>query len=398
MNKYKIENIPIGRVKLNEKNPRFIKDAEFKKLVKSLQECPQLFDARPLLCSDRTGELIILGGNMRYRAAMELGWKTVPVIVMRGLTEAQEKEIIIKDNGAFGKWDMQVLAADWAELPLDDWGAELPVNWMDAGKEAVEDDFDADAAADNIVEPTTKPGDVWLLGRHRVMCGDSTTANDVKTLMGGGMADLMVTDPPYGVEYNADWRNHALRSDGTPSDGRAIRKVQNDDIADWTPAWELYLGDVAYIWHADRRASEVQMSIERAGFAIRCQIIWAKQHFAIGRGDYHWKHEPCWYAVRKGATGHWNGDRKQTTLWEIDKPVKSETGHSTQKPIECMARPIRNHSGNVYDPFLGSGTTLIAAEQLDRICYGMELDPIYCDVIVARWEKLTGQKAELKRN
>ena len=181
MNKYKIENIPIGCVKLNDKNPRFIQDAEFTKLVKSLQDCPQLFDARPLLCSDRTGELIILGGNMRYRAAMELGWKTVPVIVMRGLTEAQEKEIIIKDNGAFGEWDLQVLAADWAELPLDNWGVALPGNCVDE----VGDNFDAEAEVAQIKEPVTKQGDIWLLGKHRIMCGDARKHEQLSALMGG---------------------------------------------------------------------------------------------------------------------------------------------------------------------------------------------------------------------
>lgn len=181
MSKYKIEYLPINQVKLNDKNPRFIKDGEFKKLVKSLRECPQLFDARPLLCSDRTGELIILGGNMRYRAALELRWDKVPVIIMAGLTEAQENEIIIKDNGAFGEWDMQVLAAEWAELPLDNWGVELPGNWLDD----VEDNFDADEAVSQINEPVTKLGDLWLIGKHRLMCGDSGKHEQMQTLMGG---------------------------------------------------------------------------------------------------------------------------------------------------------------------------------------------------------------------
>jgi len=224
-----------------------------------------------------------------------------------------------------------------------------------------------------------------IVGGHRLLAGDSTKAEDVARVMGGDKALLMVTDPPYGVEYDADWRNRADRANGKPYGARAIGKVENDDVADWTPAWMLFTGDVAYIWHADRRASEVQRSIESAGFVIRCQIIWAKQQFAISRGDYHWKHEPCWYAVRKGATGHWGGDRSQTTLWEIDKHVKSETGHSTQKPIECMARPIRNHDSKfVYDPFLGSGTTMVACQNLNRKCRGIEISPNYCAVILER--------------
>ena len=230
-----------------------------------------------------------------------------------------------------------------------------------------------------------KPGDLWQIGEHRLLCGDSTKPEDVARLLGGATPVLMVTDPPYGVEYDANWRNEVDRANGKPYGDRAIGKVQNDDVADWTPVWMLFSGDVAYVWHAGRRASEVQVSIESAGFSIRCQIVWAKQQFAISRGDYHWKHEPCWYAVRHGKTGHWAGDRSQTTLWQIDKPHKSETGHSTQKPLECMARPIRNHEApEVYDPFLGSGTTMVAAQNLNRKCYGVEISPGYCAVILQR--------------
>jgi DNA modification methylase len=185
-----------------------------------------------------------------------------------------------------------------------------------------------------------------------------------------------------------------MRADGSPSDGRAIGKVANDDRADWSPVWKLFPGDVAYIWHAGRRASEVQVSIESAGFEIRCQIIWAKQQFAIGRGDYHWRHEPCWYAVRKGKPGRWSGGRDQTTLWEINKPSRSDTGHSTQKPVECMARPIRNSSqfGDlVYEPFCGSGTTIIACEQLGRKCRAIEIDPGYVAVAIQRWADATSR-------
>jgi DNA modification methylase len=211
-------------------------------------------------------------------------------------------------------------------------------------------------------------GDVWLLGGHRIICGDSTKAEDVERVLAGVKPHLMVTDPPYGVEYDANWRNVAMRADGTPSDGRAVGKVLNDGQSDWREAWALFPGDVAYVWHAGRHASSVQSSLEASKFEIRCQIIWSKGRFAIGRGDYHWQHEPCWYAVRKGKTGHWAGDRKQTTLWEISHN-KSETGHSTQKPVECMKRPIENNSSPgqaVYEPFSGSGTTIIAGEMTGR--------------------------------
>jgi len=253
-------------------------------------------------------------------------------------------------------------------------------------------DADPDAIPEN-VETRVKPGDVWLCGRHKIMCGDSTSATDVETLLDGAVPNLMITDPPYGVEYDANWRNEAMRADGTPFGAQAIGKVTNDDQCDWREAWILFPGEVIYCWHAGLRASEVCQSLTAVLFEIRSQIIWAKQHFCISRGHYHFKHEPCFYAVKKGATAHWIGDHKQTTLWEIDKPIKSETGHSTQKPVECMARPMRNHSGDVYDPFLGSGTTLIAAEQEGRICYGMEISPTYCDVILTRWEIATGKTA-----
>ena len=177
----------------------------------------------------------------------------------------------------------------------------------------------------------------------------------------------------------------------------AVGKVLNDDKADWRDAWALFPGDVAYVWHAGRHASTVQASLEKAGFQMRSQIIWAKTRLIISRGHYHWQHEPCWYAVRKGSKGHWHGDRSQTTLWKIDH-LKSDTGHGTQKPVECMRRPIENNSvaGNaVYEPFSGSGTTIIAAEQTGRRCLAIELNPAYVDVAVKRWQEFTGKQATL---
>jgi DNA modification methylase len=207
----------------------------------------------------------------------------------------------------------------------------------------------------------------------------------------------MVTDPPYGVEYDASWRDDRTGKIGAT--GTATGKVLNDDIADWREAWALFPGDVAYVWHADLRAREVVQSLEATGFSMRAQIIWAKNQLAMSRGHYHFQHEPCWYAVRKNATGHWNGDRKQTTLWQIDKPRKSETGHSTQKPVECMKRPIENNSSPgqaVYEPFSGSGTTIIAGEMTGRCVHAIELNPAYVDVAVTRWQEFTGKTATLE--
>lgn len=232
-----------------------------------------------------------------------------------------------------------------------------------------------------------KSGDVWQIGPHRLMCGSSTNAADVARLLNGAKPRLMITDPPYGVEYDANWRNEADRSNGKPIGDRAVGKVQNDDQADWSEAWKLTTADVAYVWHAGNMAHIVAESLISNGLNIRSQIIWNKNQIVFGRGDYHPKHEPCWYAVRKGKPGHYEGGRKQTTVWDIDKPQKSETGHSTQKPIECMARPMRNHSGDVHDPFLGSGTTMLAAQNLGRICYGMEISLGYCAVILDRMQR-----------
>ncbi len=174
--------------------------------------------------------------------------------------------------------------------------------------------------------------------------------------------------------------------------------VKNDDRADWREAWALFPGDVAYIWHADRHASVVQQSIESCGFDVRCQIIWAKDRFALSRGNYHWQHEPCWYAVRSSKTGHWHGNRSQTTLWNIGAREDSGVGHGTQKPVECMKRPIENNSSPghaVYEPFSGSGTTIIAAEMTGRSCHAIELSPAYVDVAIVRWQDFTGEAARL---
>ena len=227
------------------------------------------------------------------------------------------------------------------------------------------------------------------------MCGDSTDAATVERALAGVRPHLMVTDPPYGVEYDPAWRNRA----GLGSTQR-VGKVENDDRADWREAWALFPGDVAYVWHGALHATTVAASLEACGFQIRAQVIWAKDRLVFGRGHYHWQHEPCWYAVRDTATGHWAGDRKQTTLWHIaSRAQDTETVHGTQKPVECMRRPMENNSSPgqaIYEPFSGSGTTLIAAEQSGRACHAVELSPAYVDVAVLRWQAFTGQEATLE--
>jgi DNA modification methylase len=242
--------------------------------------------------------------------------------------------------------------------------------------------------------PVSIEGDLWHLGSHRLICDDSASADVVGQLLGDVKPLLMVTDPPYGVEYDPSWRNQA----GAAKTKRT-GKVLNDDRADWREAWALFPGDVAYVSHGVLHATTVAESLTTAGFAIRSQIIWAKDRLVLSRGDYHWQHEPCWYAVRAKGKGHWAGDRKQTTLWHISgKDQDAATVHGTQKPVECMRRPFLNNSSPgqaVYEPFMGSGTTLIAAKTTGRICYGIELNPAYIDVTIEQWQTFTGEDAVL---
>ena len=237
--------------------------------------------------------------------------------------------------------------------------------------------------------PTTiQRGDLFALGTHRVLCGDSTNAEDVGRLLGGVTPVLMTTDPPYGVTYDPTWRVRA----GVNRNTKKLGTVANDDNADWRQAWALFPGSLAYVWHAGLHASIVEASLAASGFELRSQIIWAKDRLALSRGDYHWQHEPCWYAVRAGQPGRRTDDRSQTTLWMIPARDDAGHGHGTQKPVECMARAIRNHDApEVYEPFAGSGTTLIAAEQLGRRCFAIEIEPRYVQVILDRWEAFTGK-------
>ena len=242
----------------------------------------------------------------------------------------------------------------------------------------------------------TQPGDLWLLGPHRLVCGDATDPATVALALAGAVPHLMVTDPPYGVNYDPAWRAKIVdAASGRRRSVGALGTVANDDNADWRAAWALFPGDVAYVWHGALNGHEVRASLEACRFLIRSQIVWDKGRLIISRGHYHWRHETCWYAVRKGRAGHWAGDRKQTTVWLIPHR-RSATGHGTQKPLLAMQRPMENNSrpgDAVYDPFVGSGTTIIAAEVTGRVCHAIELDPHYVDVAVRRWEAHTGRKA-----
>ena len=356
----------------------------------------------PILVDEQGG---LIAGHGRVMAAKKLGIKEVPTMTADGWSEAQKRAYVIADNklAINAGWDSDMLKVELEELKGLDFDLNLTGFNGDelAGLlvEKTEGLTDPDEVPNAPEIPVTVLGDVWVLGKHRIVCGDCTTIESVDKALNGVKPHLMVTDPPYGVEYDADWRNKAKRADGTPIGAKAIGKVANDDKADWREAWALFPGDVAYVWHAGLFSGAVADSLIACDFSLRSQVIWAKGNFAIGRGDYHWQHEPCWYAVRKGKTGHYDGGRKQSTLWQIDKPQKSETGHSTQKPVECMKRPIENNSSPgqaVYEPFSGSGTTIIAAEMTGRCCHAIELNPAYVDVAVTRWQDFTGQKAILE--
>jgi DNA modification methylase len=388
------------------RNARTHSEAQVAQIAASIREWGW---TNPVLIDEAGG---IIAGHGRVMAARKLKIEEVPCIVATGWTDAQKRAYVLADNqlAVNAGWDMDLLKVEIGELKTE--GFEIGLMGFDAG---FLDTLMADPGTDGLTDPDEVPetplnpvtvtGDVWQLGRHRLLCGDSTVATDVDKVLMGVRPLLMVTDPPYGVEYDANWRNDALagkpRADGKIGGGAsAVGKVQNDDKADWREAWALFPGDVCYIWHAGNMAHTVADSLLASGFGIRAQIIWAKSQFVIGRGHYHPHHEPCWYAVRdrQGATGHWAGDRKQSTLWQIDKPRKSETGHSTQKPVECMKRPIENNSTPgqaVYEPFSGSGTTIIAAEMTGRQCFAIELAPEYVDVAVKRWQAFTGKDATL---
>lgn len=342
----------------------------------------------------------LIAGHGRLMAARKLKMEQVPAIVVDGLDDRKRRALVIADNklALNAGWDedalrveLEDLAGDFGELmgfSNDELAALLK------GDE-VEGLTDEDAVPDAPEQPVTVEGDVWILGRHRLMCGDSTSIDAVEKLTAGVKPHLMVTDPPYGVNYDPQVgaKRAGIKSGVTG-------KVMNDDNADWTDAWALFHGTVAYVWHADKKGHIVAESLVSNGFEIKGQIIWAKTGHILSRGHYHQMHEPCWYAVRGDA--FWQGARDQDSVWRIGKDRKGDdkqTNHGTQKPVEVMLRPILNNSSQgqaVYEPFCGSGTTLIACEKSGRSCLAMELDPKYCDVIIKRWQDFTGQEAVLE--
>lgn len=359
----------------------------------------------------------IIAGHARKAAGLLAGLVDAPCIVIAGLSASERRALVLADNAIAlqSGWNLDLLRSELTDLKaagldmtLTGFAATDLVSLFARSKGRTDPD-DAPPAPS---VPVSRLGDVWLLGPHRLCCGDSTVPRDVARAVGDLRPFLMVTDPPYGVEYDPAWRERNFGEGG-----RAVGQVTNDGRADWSRAWSLFEGDVAYVWHSMLHEGTVSETLRRAGFDIRAQIVWVKTRFAIGRGNYHAQHEAAWfaqrnssaddhwryvdehepaaYAVRKGARADWQGGRKQTTVWMIEH-IKSETGHGTQKPVECMRRPMDNntHAGDaVYDPFMGAGTSIIAAEMAGRACVGLEIDPVYVDVAVLRWQAFTGQAA-----
>jgi DNA modification methylase len=388
------------------KNARLHPATQISKIVGSLAEFGW---TNPMLVADN----VMIAGHGRLTAALLMAEKGIeiprnpdpwvgPTVDLSHLDKNQRAAYVITDNRTAldGTWDQDLLSEELGWLSEEGFNIEVTGFGDDElaallGGTLPGAGSDPDDIPETPVHPVTQPGDVWLLGKHRLICGDSTEPTTVRLVLNGVQPHLMTTDPPYGVDYDPADRGKARNADGkllSVGMKRAVGKVQNDDVADWKAAYEQFPGDVAYVWHAAINPGVAQKNLEDAGFEIRMQIIWAKSNFVVSRGHYHMQHEPCFYCVRKNKTAHWAGDRKQSTLWQIDKAPKNMTGHSTEKPVECMLRPIENNSSvgqAVYDPFVGSGTTVIACEMSGRACYAIELKPAFVDVAVKRWQNFT---------
>lgn len=392
-------------------NPRkdlTIDDAEYKKIKRSIETFGYV---DPIIVNERTG--VIVGGHQRLKVLKDLGYEEIEVSVV-DLDEQQEKALNVALNKISGEWDFELLKDLLEEL--DDGSFDLELTGFDMDEieglmtqyfddddtdvEVTEDDFDVEEAIPE--KPITKRGDIWQLGRHRLMCGDSTNKEDVERLMNGKKADLILTDPPYNVAVN-DESEESLKARNRRTDGLKIKndKLKNDDFVEFLNKVFANCHDVMkdgasiYVFYADSETINFMNAFINAGFHFAQNCIWNKQQFVMTRKDYHYKHEPILYGWKLGAAHNWYADRKQSSVWDFDRPFKSEL-HPTMKPIPLLVYPIRNSSKKndiVVDLFGGSGSTLIACEQTGRINYSMELDEKYCDVIIKRWEEFTGKQA-----
>lgn len=384
----KTEVVSVNKIKLNDANPRFIRDEKFKKLVQSIQDFPKMLDIRPIVVNK---DNIIIGGNMRYRAALELGLTEIPVQKRTDLTEEEEKEFIIKDNVGYGDWDWNELANNWDQEKLIEWGLDLPEMEVEE-LEAEEDDYEIpDEIKTDIVI-----GDLFEIGEHRLLCGDSTQIETFNKLFKDQLADLVVTDPPYNVAYEGKTKDKLTIKNDRMQDGDFYQFLFEfySALATYTKS-----GGSWYVWHADSEGANFRKAMSDAGIMVKQCLIWVKNSMVMGRQDYQWKHEPCLYGWKEGAAHGWYSDRKQTTILEFDRPNRNAE-HPTMKPVKLIAYQIANSSKNgdiIADAFGGSGTTMVAAHQLNRKAYLVEFDPNYCQVIVDRMKKLDPNLV-IKRN
>lgn len=380
-NKGQIEGVPA--------NPRVIKDKKFKKLVKSIEENPEMLDLREILVFPLGDKFIVIGGNMRLEAVKKLGYKDVPCKVLPVETPAENlRAYILRDNASYGEWDFDELANCWDFDELEMADIDLPSGFgLEEENETSEDEF-----CESETNTRVQLGEIWQLGNHRLMCGDSTKIENVKKLVGGVEIDMLLTDPPYNVAYEGKTEEKLTIQNDKMSDDAFVDFLTNS----FNCAYEvLKKGGAFYIWHATISEMHFIIACQKANLSVRQILIWNKNSMVLGRQDYQWKHEPCLYGWKEGASHYFIEDRTKTTIIDCKKPNRNGE-HPTMKPIELMAECIKNSSRkneNVLDLFGGSGSTLIACEQLERNCFTMELDPHYCDVILSRWEKLTGKVA-----
>jgi DNA modification methylase len=408
----RVEYWPVGRLKPYERNPR-----KNDKAVDQIRACIREFGFAVPILAKSDGEVI--DGHLRLKGAIAEKMQEVPVVPCDGWTDAQVKafRLMVNRSVSWADWDLEALAVEFGELKALDF--HLSLTGFDA-REIDAFTLTLDPTEDEVPPipeiATSRLGDLWRCGPHRVLCGDTTEPESVALALGAHRPFLMVTDPPYGVELDMEWRDRAGHNEMGPAansymkkriEGHTATTISGDTKADWSDAFALVSTlEVAYVWHATSHLVEVAVGLDRIGFQLRQQIIWNKTAAAMSRQAYRWKHEPCWYAVRRGKTAHWLGSRDQSTIWDAASPkmimggsTEEKLDHPTQKPVELMRRPIMNHTRRgdvVWEPFLGSGTTLAAAESIGRICCGIEIEPRFVDQVVMRWEKLTGEQATLQ--
>ena len=396
-----IKNVLVKDIKYAPYNPRKISDEVLSKLKRSIEEFGYI---EPIVVNKRT--MHVVGGNQRLKVLRQLGIEEVQAVIV-DLDDTHEKALNIALNKINGEWDLPLLKdllleIDTGEIDTEITGFDMPeieelMNQFHIKGE--EDDFNVDQAVEEIKEPITKTGDIWLLGKHQVMCGDATKKEDVERLMDGKKADSMITDPPYGVDYSG--KNEFLNK--FDKGNRIQKPIDNDAITDYRQFFSAFMGlaplaeyNTVYIFMFGKELHSLRLALDDCGYSWGDYLVWVKNNHVLGRKDYNAKHELVVYG--------WKGKHKfyggfSTTVLEFDRPLRSDL-HPTMKPIPLLAKLINDGlpaKGKVYDPFGGSGSTLIACEQTNRICYMMEIDPVYCDVIVRRWEQYTGKKAELLR-